>query len=1082
MFLIDYKNSYENLQRPFLIAEYENFIKKKETPLKDFFQLLKEYLEKWVYSTHYTHFELFYLMKEYNGCSICDIFTITENFSLKFNILYALFKMKGNKFYEKDPKTPISPHFQNLYDILEFYNDFCQTGDFLNFNYFDDKSLIEKCKSYYIKKVGDEVKITETPSSKDFQLDLFKEFEKYIEKTKQNENLLINYNGFIEYIKEKVSAKSTKWNFQTSETLKIISIFIYFRENRKNDLFYFYLSSFLAQFMSTSGKHFHYLNEKFIKFIEKAMNLKILLQEDDFAEHDFKGLLRKLGLFAQIKLKDEVFYIDYINMITLFSYDEIFEEGEYRNTPDFGKVEAGLFMILETFDHSREVSNKCLQFYVFNNHVKFLGFFNSFMEFADTKKHKHYNSDSNFLSKTIGKCYQFLSNLLIKIEQNPEFLIENSQFLTILLPNVVMKSRGLSATLMKLTRKFLDVMMKIVETKESDYFLERLIYVFFGFFYTNDTQNQALNLYSYITQQGFLIKIERIILEKPSPLALIIFFNIANLHFVIYPNISNNNKDFNEKSLKVCQKVFFAMNLMNIKYDPLCLLKNSLKSPIFSYVLQYIYKEKLLDFRLEISKKTNNYKEKASISEKVELFHSLEIILTEELRKLIDVIENSKQMALKSQTEGNSNVFSRYYNEIFASLITENLNFLKYFKKEYGVHIFPENFNKILNEICLALYNPLINKIDKGDIRSFSFLALNMANLTIEKLGLFFENFIEQLFIQFYEKGFENMDSYLITEKNYRKCVEMRKLELLIKVMRRFFQKQKHEFSINSGFFFESFQKIVALLFQHEVLDVYLMHLITNKVKKPSFLDYMTCKNDEIGFEINGKTCFNSSRLLRTMFSFLKSFENLINAENSDKIHNFLRIILMEQILSLEINETLVDIDDLFQSQRNFEFFYVNMRKHNLFYQLFRLIKLSNINELILLKNPSYKKVFPIIQTNLKFYLKLYQRLEKERQLVGKSLNEFGNEVFFILQTFYFQQLFLIYFFNDIEILCQKKLVLPIRYWRDLIEAIEGHFAINLEVLIDMDSKPEYMYEKIIHKIKGTLLENPLKVFSSNIY
>ena len=94
--LNDYKNSFNKLKQPILNDEFTQFIKEKETPLKLFFQYLKEYLLKLTNSTSIYNYELLFLTKSYDNCSICDIFAITQDFSLKYNISYIHKQLKFN--------------------------------------------------------------------------------------------------------------------------------------------------------------------------------------------------------------------------------------------------------------------------------------------------------------------------------------------------------------------------------------------------------------------------------------------------------------------------------------------------------------------------------------------------------------------------------------------------------------------------------------------------------------------------------------------------------------------------------------------------------------------------------------------------------------------------------------------------------------------------------------------------------------------------------------------------------------------------------------------------------------------------
>ena len=80
-FLTNYKKSFDSLQRPFLKEEYAKFIETREKPLKKYFQYLKVYLQKWVPNSEATDYDLYFLTKEYDGCSLCDMFTISDDYS-----------------------------------------------------------------------------------------------------------------------------------------------------------------------------------------------------------------------------------------------------------------------------------------------------------------------------------------------------------------------------------------------------------------------------------------------------------------------------------------------------------------------------------------------------------------------------------------------------------------------------------------------------------------------------------------------------------------------------------------------------------------------------------------------------------------------------------------------------------------------------------------------------------------------------------------------------------------------------------------------------------------------------------------
>ena len=45
--------------------------------------------------------------------------------------------------------------------------------------------------------------------------------------------------------------------------------------------------------------------------------------------------------------------------------------------------------------------------------------------------------------------------------------------------------------------------------------------------------------------------------------------------------------------------------------------------------------------------------------------------------------------------------------------------------------------------------------------------------------------------VQFYEKGFAKMDADLINEENFKKCTEMKSLDLLMRILKKYTKNKK---------------------------------------------------------------------------------------------------------------------------------------------------------------------------------------------------------------------------------------------------------------------------------------------------
>lgn len=118
-----------------------------------------------------------------------------------------------------------------------------------------------------------------------------------------------------------------------------------------------------------------------------------------------------LLLFAKISSCEDIFYIDLLNLLTGFSYDQVFSELDYRKTDNFGKIEQALMDIIENNDFSQTLNKKFdffsqqTQIFYLKNHLR------SFVEFVEKKL---FEKKINLIA-IIQKYNIYLDKMIIKV-------------------------------------------------------------------------------------------------------------------------------------------------------------------------------------------------------------------------------------------------------------------------------------------------------------------------------------------------------------------------------------------------------------------------------------------------------------------------------------------------------------------------------------------------------------------------------------------------------------------------------------------------------------------------------------------
>lgn len=278
--LIDYQTSYEKLQRPFLKAEYFRFVKEKEEPLKLFFQYLKEHMHKCLTSSELTSLDLLFITKKYDEFSFYDILSNTFDFSLRYNILWVVYKMTNSSFFEKLPSTIANTHYSLFYEFTFLHSDKNHL-QWVEFNQTENLSFLSFKPTYIIlinpsqsKIVPKDFKNTENEDK--ILIDFEETYEKYLKNTQnEKEEIIPHPSDYLEFVLKIIKEKNPKLEItsQMSEEIKLIFYFNYMKDfeqrtmsndvTEKNDLFYFFLNCYLC----------HELMKQSMKLFIKSLNL-----------------------------------------------------------------------------------------------------------------------------------------------------------------------------------------------------------------------------------------------------------------------------------------------------------------------------------------------------------------------------------------------------------------------------------------------------------------------------------------------------------------------------------------------------------------------------------------------------------------------------------------------------------------------------------------------------------------------------------------------------------------------------------------------------------------------------------------
>jgi len=1128
-FLKDYKLSFEKLKRPFETKEYEDFIKEKETLLKLYFRHLKEYILKLSIQTVVMNFELSYLMKSYENSTICDILTITEDFMLKYDICFVFHIMQGNNFYQKEPLDPKSTHFQTFYDFLSLYAD-ASSLKWMDFFNKEDLFSMNK-KPIFLTFQKEKPAFCSESNENDIILNLEEEFQNYSLKTSLFHRNSIGFQEFIhEVLKEK--KPEIKLDFKLAEEIKLISQFFYFEEIKnkeekpelKNKLMFFLLIIFRCNDIIKSSKKscfFSILNSSFL--LDRGINLKRLLKEKDLNPKitNNQSFLREFGLFANFKSKDEIFYLEYVTILGNYNYTDVFNEKDYRKTKDYDKIEDSLMKIIEGLDFSN-FSDKSFNFYYVNSHIKFLNV--HMIPFADFAEKSLYLTEQKVdfkeLNITIQRYRSFLDKIMMKVFKEPQFLMDYSKFYYLVFANITINSKQAkekAANIYELVRRFFELLVILAEknhefqSKDQIFALEKLIGILIDNLTFDQNGIKRLDFFETQIKEKTHEKLEDLILKSQSSFALILYNKFLHYYF----STENKMKEFSnglsaERYLRLSETILLKME--NIRYDNGQYLAQFLTIEAFAKNEDQIKRLETYFLTRYYLLKTNrnnyaNFDERAvKMFNQDEVFNHLELISAETEKNLKIHLELAKKMILQAFKEKNMRkmaILNEFYQQINNILFNDTMTFFMGLKKDHGLDNYTDPFVNSMIKIIAGLYNPLNATIlksnpfaaqcsnlacqnistSKGDPEKLNNIIVNLIDLASEKSSSLFHVNLDlkkedaRLLVEFYKKGFLNMDEHLITEENYEKCAEIKSLEFLLILIKKYNKRQRNMDQIRFKRLVDKHLTVFLLEinpFFQECLDLYLLDLIKENwsiEKDVSFIDYMSNPPSNY-LEFAEVLCLKQNRLIKAMFLFIKSF-SYYRDNNNMKPHGakILNELISNDFKYIEIDENMINIEKLFEEKEKYQLFFLNLFKQKLFYKICSYYKLFGDAhpEPLILKNIESLKLISSIQKNIKFYLKIFTKLQAKCKAKEKNLNKYAEDISFILKTFYFKNLFVNFALNDLNLMPLKVIPFELDFLKNLVVDLQAFFKTNFEIFDNVKLSNEFdEFSNIFSKIKIT--------------
>ena len=735
-FLIDYKASYDKLKKPFIKQEYTDFILKKEATLKLFFKYLKEYIS----TCAKTIYEPFYLIQIYENCSICDILSITGDFSLKFDILFTLSKFPGSKFYLSDPQNPTKSHFNNLFDFLSLYGDIEELlwADFWKkqgpleiikkeiFLVFDEKSNflrldIEKTKNKLI-------------------LNLNEEIENSSKKIQENNDMFRSPSNFVYFIEEKIkiSHPEVKVEVKLTEEIKLIVDLFYLNDNdnSKNNLIYFYFITFLCDNIMNSSKSYIF-NYIYFICLDRGVDLKRLLSRNYNKKIMANSFLCDLSHFITNNFVDEFILFDYLLILNFANNFESVYNEQFRNSQDFGKFEKKTLDLIENFNFSNfsDSNFKANEADIYAQYSrKFLVIFIEIAEKSIFLSEKKFDIKS--LNLSIQRYQSYIEKNMEPIFDNPQLLLTHKKFYYFFLGNMVNPLRNYrepTEKLYKLMEKFFKILFDLadnnsIKSENEMHSLGKLIQAIFDNLITDDNALRKLGFCENLVKNGTMKNLEDLIIYKNSILALMIYNKILFMYFNLDPLFNQFRKTIgHDRLMTLSETVFFKMQ--NLEFDVGSFLKPILRCCQDDRFLKYYLTRY---FILKLNKIVYGSEDIVTYTSINVVFRHFETIAQENEKNLKIHLENERKIffsALEEQNPRKIKIINEYFKQINSTLFHNTLELTTSLTKNEKINEFSHSFSVCMIRTLISLFDPLNNQ--KGEENILNLKLIEFVNLKI---------------------------------------------------------------------------------------------------------------------------------------------------------------------------------------------------------------------------------------------------------------------------------------------------------------------------------------------------------------
>lgn len=813
---------------------------------------------------------------------------------------------------------------------------------------------------------------------------------------------------------------------------------------------------------------------------------------------------REFPLLANVQTAKEKYFIDYLFLISTYSYNDIFNDSEYKKKIHYGKVEESVLKVFLDEDlFGSDESN----FDYFTHYNVFTYMKNHFKNFSiSVEKFKLITEkevENQTLQKILDSSVIILDSFLKKIEINADKGIFFKKFTTLYIIHII-KGNLLSdrtPVLFDVLIKTFDYLLKISEESPlnygDDFFsFEKLLLQFFSCFDSNYLVNKR-QVCEHFLNQNYLKRFEEIIIEKKHPFPLMCYKRVMGEYYTLDNEITAVRNLITKQSLydhylalyEVC-----VLEMQNLTYDLIYIFSKVIHPSKLSDLDQ---KNRLMNCALErfYLQKTNrsgygNYNDGSiknySHQEIYDFFENMMNKNLDNLQKQTN-IANELLFHFKNNDPEHFEIIKKYYDDFFSILCFEQIKTFSTLRMEYGFDNFPINYTELNTKYVLEYYchsfshimKPYANNAIGVSLTNFASSFISMKDDTLpghslkllivyyielanKQIDLVFKNILDfskennkRLFTQYYVRGFFAMDEDLINQENFEKCKEIKKLEFLFSYIKKFNKRNRGVDIYKMRPLIDEYLNVIlnkVIEFYSEALDVYLYDLVERTFKMDeaiSLSSYMTISSENLA-DFGDISTLKPSRLLKNIFLFIKSFGYYKDYTNlKPHLAQALNEIFTKYFPKLEINEKIINIEKLFSSKENYQTLLVNVIKQKYFLKLclfYKQISDPNPKPIILFKIDNFE-VINVAGENIHFFLKFYAFLRKSCKLNPQNINKIVTEIISVLKDLYFKYIFCNYTINDFNL--YSTFSYQVGYFEHLtknIDKILDFFEINFAI------------------------------------